>query len=202
MALKYPETWPTIEMHLRHGWYVDDAIGMAVKLFPGKPVPNNQQLWRLLREMPASWYVVHIMKVPPASTNRGILVLDAQEEGIQLLKVRINMMLVEEEALRAKSPGLPVFLPELRHTLALYFKEVQAHFETKQAMGLEPTSTRQVQAHVKADDTVHHDLYSFLDADEAMKLRALEEQVNQGKVNIIELYRAAASMLKAEQGER
>ncbi len=50
---------------------------------------------------------------------------------------------------------------------------------------------------MKADDTVHHDLYSFLEADE---LRALEEQVNQGKVNIIEFYRAAASMLKAEQG--
>jgi hypothetical protein len=83
--------------------------------------------------------------------------------------------------------------------------------KTKQAMGLEPTPTRQVQAHVKADDTVHHDLYSFLevrlhhlevDADEALKLRALEEQVNQGKVNIIEFYRAAARIWKAEQRER
>jgi hypothetical protein len=58
--------------------------------------------------------------------------------------MRINQMGAEEEALRAKSPGLPVFLPELRRTLALYFKAVQAHFETKQAMGLEPASTRQV----------------------------------------------------------
>jgi hypothetical protein len=35
-----------------------------------------------------------------------------------------------------------------------------------------------------------------------MKLRALEEQMNQGKLNIIEFYRAAEGMLKAEQEKR
>lgn len=39
-------------------------------------------------------------------------------------------------------------------------------------------------------------------SDDALRLRALEQQVNKGKVNIIELYRAAEGMLKAEQGKR
>jgi hypothetical protein len=202
MAKKFPETWPTLEQHLRHGWAAQDALDHVAKLLPGKPLPSTYQVKRVLREKPEAWFVVKCLSVPTNGSKRGLLVLDAQEEGIQLLTMRINLMVAEEEALRAKSPGLPVFLPEIRKTLALYFKAVQAHFETQQAMGLEPISPRRVRAHVKADDTVHHDLYSLLDADEAMKLRALDEQVNQGKLNIIEFYRAAASMLKAEQGER
>jgi hypothetical protein len=95
-----------------------------------------------------------------------------------------------------------VFLPEIRETLALYFKAVQAHFETKQEMGLEPRSTRQMQANVKAEHTFHHELYTFLDAEEALQLRALEEQVNAGKVDIIQLYKAVGDMFRLEQGER
>jgi hypothetical protein len=56
--------------------------------------------------------------------------------------------------------------------------------------------------HAKTEPTFQHDIYRFLQADDALRLRALEEQVNQGKVNIIELYRAAEGTLKAEQGKR
>jgi hypothetical protein len=157
MAQQYPEVWVTLEQHLRHGWHPADALALAGKLHPGKPLPTEWQLKRVLREKPASWYVTHFLSVPTSGSNRGLLILDAQEEGILLLKARINVMMAEEQAMRDKAHGLPVFLPELRETIALYFKAVQAHFETKQEMGLEPTSTRQVQAHVKADDNVHHD---------------------------------------------
>jgi hypothetical protein len=156
----------------------------------------------VLREKPEAWFVAKCLSVPTNGSKRGLLVLDKQEEGINLLTMRINLMVAEEAALRAKSPGLLVFLPEIRKTLALYFKALQAHFETKQQMGLESMTTRPGQPHVKAASTSRHEVYSFLQPDEAVKLRALEEQVNQGEVNIIELYRAAANMLKAEQGER
>jgi hypothetical protein len=33
----------------------------------------------------------------------------------------------------------------------------------------------------------HHEVCTFLQADEALWLRALEEQVNKGEVNVIEL---------------
>jgi hypothetical protein len=46
---------------------------------------------------------------------------------------------------------------------------------------------------------VFHHIFPFLKADEAARLRKTQEDVEAGRIDVLELYRAASGIFKAEQ---
>ena len=55
---------------------------------------------------------------------------------------------------------------------------------------------------VKQSGEVFHRAFPFLTAEEAARLRKTEEDVEVGRIDILELYRAAFGIFKAEQEGR
>ena len=113
---------------------------------------------------------------------------------IQVMEGRLSPALAKERELSdTKTP----LLPEVRENLALLARMYQDHFRTCQESGLEPKAAQNVK--VEQAGKVFHRTFPFLTAEEAARLRKTEADVEAGRIDILELYRAASGIFKAEQ---
>jgi hypothetical protein len=58
----------------------------------------------VLNEKPFTWYVVRLLLAPTNTSNRALLVLDQQQEGINLLAMHINLMVAAEAGCPCSCP--------------------------------------------------------------------------------------------------
>ena len=93
-----------------------------------------------------------------------VLVLERQAEALEALAMRIGRALGQEEKLQG------FMLPEVRENLALYFKALQAHFQTQQELGLVPALPKRLDIREEKHEVFHH-LFEFLEPDEAFRLK-------------------------------
>ena len=81
-------------------------------------------------------------------------------------------------------------LPEVRENIALLARMYHDHFRTCQESGLEPKATQNVK--VEQSGEVFHQTFPFLKAEEAARLKKTQEDVDAGRIDVLELYRAAS----------
>jgi hypothetical protein len=62
---------------------------------------------------------------------------------------------------------------------------------------LEPKAAHNVK--VEQSGEVFHQRFPFLTAEEAARLRKTEEDIDAGRIDVVELYRAAGPIFKVEQ---
>jgi hypothetical protein len=66
-----------------------------------------------------------------------------------------------------------------------------------QESGLEPKATEKVK--VEQTGQVFHEVFQFLRPEEALRLKRVQDDVDAGRLDVLELYRTAAPIFRAEQ---
>jgi len=91
-------------------------------------------------------------------------------------------------------------MPETRHNIELLMRMYVSHLRAQQELGLEPAYLRGRRPKAKPSDSVcRHPIYTFLAPDEARRLLDLEQQVDRGEINLLELLERAEPFFKFEQ---
>ena len=186
--------WDEIELRLRHGWTPHQVVVWHGEQHPGSPQPTVRALGGFLRHKPVSWFCVElaIASFTPPRVPR-IVGFREQAALIEIQKFRLNKLLAMEHDSGDHTP-------EVRHNIELLFKMYDSHITAQQAAGVEPAYLRaQRPTPERGDKIFRHPLYNFLTSDEARRLVQIEQRVDRGEVDLIELYRLAAPMFAAEQ---
>ena len=186
--------WNEIELRLHYGWTPHEVVVWHREQHPGSPQPTVRALEGFLRHKPMSWFVgeLAIASFAPPRMPR-IFVLREQAALIEIQKFRLNKLLAMEHDSGDHTP-------EVRHNIELLLKMYDSHFTAQQAAGVEPAYLRaQRPTPERSDKIFRHPTYPFLTSDEARRLVQLEQQVDSGELDPIELYRLAAPMFEAEQ---
>jgi hypothetical protein len=193
---KFPR-WSLVELYLRHCWGPDKVLAWYRERFPGEPAPSRMTLFRFLADKPESWFVTPLdaLELVTAKVPR-LLVLERQAAMIQVQESRISRALHQEKTIQAAGEG-PYLHPEIRENIALLARMYHDHFQTLQESGLEPKSAQKVK--VEQSGAVAHHAFPFLKAEEAARLRKIQEEVDAGRIDVMELYRTASGIFKAEQ---
>ena len=90
--------------------------------------------------------------------------------------------------------------PEARRNIELLMRMYQSHLRIQQELGIEPAYLRGRRPKAEPSDSVcRHPIYTFLAPDEARCLLDLEEQVDRGEIDILELYERAGPLFNFEQ---
>lgn len=121
------------DMRLQHRWPPAKVLIWHARAFPAEPRPSQRTLYRFLESQ--SKEVVRFPLVVAGAWQKRlplVLVLERQAEALEAFAMRIGRALAQEEKLQG------FMLPEVRENVALYFKALQAHFQTQQEMGLVP----------------------------------------------------------------
>jgi hypothetical protein len=86
---------------------------------------------------------------------------------------------------------------EIRESMALLARMYHEHFKTLQESGLEPKATQKL----KVEETAQafHEVFHFLRPEEALRLKRVEDEIAAGRLNVLDLYREASAIFKAEQ---
>jgi hypothetical protein len=159
------------------------------KRHPGSPQPTVRALEGFLRQKPLSWFVVEpsIGSFTPPRVP-WISVLSGQATLIQIQTLRLNKLLAMEH-----DSG---YMQEVRHAIELLNKLYDSHRSAQHAAGVD--SAKQPKSET-AEQSFRHPVYSFLPPDDARQLEQLEQQVDRGEIDRIELYRLMAPIFEAEQ---
>jgi len=84
----------------------------------------------------------------------------------------------------------------VRENLTLLSRMYNDHFRTCQESGLEPKATQNVK--VKSTGPFH-EVFHFLRPEEALRLKRVQDEVDAGRLDVLELYKVAGPIFKAEQ---
>jgi hypothetical protein len=71
------------------------------------------------------------------------------------------------------------------------------HFKTLQESGLEPKATQKV--NVEQTGQVFQEVFHFLRPEEALRLKRVQDEIDAGRLDVLELYTAAGPIFKVEQ---
>src|SRR5678816_196464 len=99
----------------------------------------------------------------------------------------------ERELADTKTP----LLPEVRENFRLLARMYRDHLQTEQESGLEPKATQKV--NVEQTGQVSHEVFHFLRPEEALRLKRVEDEIAAGRLDVLDLYREASGIFKAEQ---
>jgi hypothetical protein len=192
LGARYPQ-WADMRVRLQHRWTPAHVLIWHARAFPAEPRPSQRTLYRFLESQPKEWFVSPLVVAGGWQKRLPlVLVLERQAEALEALAMRIGRALGQEEKLQG------FMLPEVRENLALYFKALQAHFQTQQEMGLVPALPKRLDIREEKHELFHH-LFEFLEPDEAFRLKELEARAQKGEFNVLELYQSMAGVFQAEQ---
>jgi hypothetical protein len=120
-------------------------------------------------------------------------VLREQAALIETQKRRLSRLLAMEDDSHDHTP-------EVRHNIELLMRMCGAHLRVQQELGLEAAYLRGRRTKAEPSHSVcRHPIYTFLAPDEARCLLDLEEQVDRGEIDILELYERAGPLFNFEQ---
>jgi hypothetical protein len=120
-------------------------------------------------------------------TRQIISVAQKLERLIEFQELRVH-------ELRARELESAQYIPEMRHNIELLPKmyALLLNLEAVYRRGPRPPET------APSEGGFQHPVYTFLDPDEARQLLRLEEQVERGEINIIQLYQWAGPIFEWE----
>jgi hypothetical protein len=178
-------------------WPPDRVIAWYESRYPGESAPNRKTLYKYLGDKPESWSIgtLDALELVTAKVPR-LFVLERQAMMIEVMEARIARALEREKKIQATSMR-PYLDPEIRENLGLLARMYHDHFKTLQESGLEPKATQKVKVEQPAQ--VSHEMFHFLRPEEALRLKHVEAEVAAGRLDVLELYRTAAPIFRAEQ---
>jgi primosomal protein N' len=123
-----------------------------------------------------------------------LLVLERQAALIQAMEQRVALAMEKERKLLRNSDPAPMLTAEIRESMALLARMYHDHFKTLQESGLEPKAAQKVETAQPL-----HGVFQFLRPEEALRLKRVQDEVDAGRLDVLELYKAAGPIFKVEQ---
>ncbi len=135
-------------------------------------------------------------RVKPRRSRSALSSFDVLREQAALIetqKLRVGRLLSMKDDSHDHTP-------EARHNIELLMRMYRAHLRVQQELGLEPAYLRGRRPKAEPSASVcRHPTYTFLAPDEARRLLDLEQQVDRGEINLLELLERAEPFFKFEQ---
>jgi hypothetical protein len=180
--------WDQIEGRLRCRWTPHEVVAWHGDQHPGSPQPTVRALKGFLRQKPTSWFVVELAigSFTPSHVSQ-IFVARELAPLIEVQKFRLNKFLAREQ----DSGG---HMPQVQQAMEFLLKLYAV--AAREAAGGESAKHPKSEA---AEEGFRHPVYSFLPPDDARRLVQIEQQVDRGEIDLVELYRLAAPLFEAEQ---
>ncbi len=136
------------------------------------------------------------LRVKPRRSRSALSSFDVLREQAALIetqKRRLSRLLTMEDDSHDHTP-------ETRHNIELLMRMCGSHLRVQQELGLEPAYLRGRRPKAEPSASVcRHPTYTFLAPDEARRLLDLEQQVDRGEINLLELLERAEPFFKFEQ---
>lgn len=136
------------------------------------------------------------LRVKPKSGRSALSSVDVLRKQAVLIETqerRVSTLLDIEDDSRHHTP-------EARRNIELLMRMYQSHLRIQQELGIEPAYLRGRRPRTEPSDSVYrHPIYGFLRPNEARRLRDLEQQVDRGEINLLELYERIGPIFDFEQ---
>lgn len=192
--IEHVRYWDALETKLRQRWPVERALRWYREQYPGEYVPSDNAIHRYLRDKPERYFVRTLRRRPADEPPMPYLnPLEEHVAMIEALKERIARAMEYEPE--------DELSPELRQNFMLLNDAIKAHMSMCQQYGIVPivSPTQRVRIDERAERHIFHHAYAHLNEDEAKRLHLLEEKVDRGEIDPIELYRSVGEVFRREQ---